>query len=266
LRRLLEAIFQIYHHDFRGYSATSMRRRFAMAMVRLGWRSLAQLSDEVLSRPAAFAALLGFLTVQVSDMFRDPAFFLALRARVVPLLRTHPSLKLWVAGCSAGEEAYSMAVLLAEEGLLDRSLIYATDINGSALQQAEAGVYAIERAAGFADNHIRSGARTALSQYYCGGDGYIRFSPALQEHIVFADHSLATDAVFSEVQLVSCRNVLIYFERELQNRAVGLFREALCRGGFLGLGAKEALRFSAHAAAFAEIDRDNRIFQRMAGA
>jgi chemotaxis protein methyltransferase CheR len=199
-------------------------------------------------------------------MFRDPAYFRALRETVVPVLRTYPSLKVWVAGCSNGEEAYSMAILLREEGLLERTLIYATDINARALQAAEAGVYPAERIAGFTENHRRSGGHSSLSEHYTAAYGNAMFDKRLKKHIVFSDHSLATDSVFAEVQLVSCRNVLIYFTRTLQERALGLFREALCHHGFLGIGAKESLRLSDHAAAFAELVADARIYQKRGGA
>ncbi len=180
----------------------------------------------------------------------------------MPLLRTYPSLKVWVAGCSAGEEAYSLAILLREEGLLSKTLIYATDINTRMLQRAAAGVYDVERIAGFTANHQKSGARSSLSDYYTAAYGGAVFDKSLRDHIVFSDHSLATDSVFAEVQLVSCRNVLIYFDRDLQDRALGLFRESLCRSGFLGLGSKESLRFSAHADEFAEFVREQKIHQK----
>ena len=166
-----------------------------------------------------FPALLEYLTVQVSDMFRDPEYYRSLRMEVLPILRTYPSLKIWVAGCSAGEEVYSLAILLREEGLLDRTLIYATDINPHALRAAESGVFAMERVAPFTENHTRSGARSSLSDYYTARYGRVVFDKSLREHMVFSDHSLATDSVFAEMHLVSCRNVLIYFERALQDRA-----------------------------------------------
>jgi len=262
LRLLVDAIYLKYHYDFRGYAQASLKRRLGAAMAKFGCRTLSQLQDRVLHEPETFPALLDFLTVQVSEMFRDPGYFKSLREQVVPLLRTWPSLKVWVAGCSAGEEVYSLAILLREEGLLERTLIYATDINPQALQQAEAGVYELDRIAGFSDNHRRSGARSSLSDYYTAAYGRAVFDKSLKKHIVFSDHSLATDSVFAEVQLVSCRNVLIYFNRELQDRALGLFREALCRQGFLGLGSRESLRFSAHAQAFNELVREDRLFQK----
>jgi chemotaxis protein methyltransferase CheR len=259
---LIDAIYQRYHYDFRGYAPGSLCRRLRTAMHRFECRTLSQLRDRVVHDPEIFPALLDFLTVQVSEMFRDPEYFLALRERVVPLLRTYPSLKLWVAGCSAGEEAYSLAILLHEEGLLSKTLIYATDINTRMLQKATAGIYEVGRIAGFTANHQRSGAHTSLSDYYSAAYGRAVFSKLLKDHIVFADHSLATDTVFAEVQLVSCRNVLIYFDRALKDRALGLFREALCRQGFLGLGAKESTRFSSQAGAFLDFVPADKIFQR----
>jgi chemotaxis protein methyltransferase CheR len=263
-RLLIDAIYHIYHYDFRGYAPASLRRRLRAAMSRFDCTTLSQLQDKVVHDSATFPALLDFLTVQVSEMFRDPAYFRALREQVVPLLRTYPFLKVWVAGCSTGEEAYSLAILLLEEGLLSKTIIYATDINPGTLQKATAGVYDVERIAGFTANHRKAGARTSLSDYYTAAYGRAVFNKLLKDHIVFSDHSLATDSVFAEVQLVSCRNVLIYFNRSLQDRAVGLFREALCRQGFLGIGAKESLRFSSQAEAFLDFVPGERIFQKRA--
>jgi chemotaxis protein methyltransferase CheR len=262
LRLFVEAVYLRYHYDFRQYAGSSLKRRLRAALVRFGCTTLSQLQDRLLHDATAFPAMLDYLTVQVSEMFRDPLYFKALREMVVPLLRTYPSLKVWVAGCSTGEEAWSMAILLREEGLLDRALIYATDINAHSLQVAEAGVYPADRIAGFTDNHRRSGARTSLSDHYTAAYGNAMFDKRLKKHIVFSDHSLATDSVFAEVQLVSCRNVLIYFNRALQDRAIGLFHEALCRQGFLGIGSKESLRFSEHGEAFVEIAPQLRLYQK----
>jgi chemotaxis protein methyltransferase CheR len=262
LRLLIEAIYQKYHYDFRGYAAASLRRRVKVAMQRFECPTLSRLQDRLLHEAGVFPALLDYLTVQVSEMFRDPPFFLALREQVVPLLRTYPSLKIWVAGCSGGEEAYSLAILLREEGLLSKSLIYATDINPRTLHSAAAGVFDVDRVAGFTLNHRRSGARSSLSDYYTAAYGRAVFDKSLKEHIVFSDHSLATDSVFAEMQLVSCRNVLIYFNRALQDRALGLFRDSLCRQGFLGIGTKESIRFSACAADFIDFVHEERIYQR----
>jgi chemotaxis protein methyltransferase CheR len=265
MQLLIDAMYLKYHYDFRGYATASLKRRLRAAMGHFGVQTLSQLQDRVVHEPAALPALLNFLTVPVSDMFRDPSYFRSLREMVVPLLRTYPSLKVWVAGCSTGEEVYSLAILLREEGLLDRTIIYATDINPETLQKAEAGVYGADRVAGFTENHHRSGARSSLSEYYTARYGRAVFDKSLRANIVFSDHSLATDSVFAEVHLVSCRNVLIYFNRDLQNRAIGLFHEALCRKGFLGIGAKESLRFSSHAHGFVEFVQGDRIFQKKDG-
>jgi chemotaxis protein methyltransferase CheR len=262
IQLLIEAVYLQYHYDFRRYAFASLKRRMSAAMSRFNCASISELQGRVLRDGTVFQALLDYLTVQVSEMFRDPPYYLALREHVIPLLRTYPSIKVWVAGCSTGEEVYSMAILLHEEGLLARSQIYATDINARALERAEAGIYDIERIAGFTQNHQRSGAAVSLSEYYTAAYGHAVFDKTLRRQVVFSDHSLATDSVFSEVQLVSCRNVLIYFDRDLQDRALGLFAESLCPNGFLGLGSRESLRFSSQAGQFAELRRDERIFQK----
>jgi len=261
-RQLLDAIYERFHYDFRQYSVASVRRRLVQALRALGEDSLVALRERVIGDPAAFSTLLSYLTVQVSDLFRDPAFYLGFRQRVVPVLRTYPSLKIWIAGCSTGEEVYSFAILLREEGLLDRSILYATDINPEALRAAEAGIYPLERMRAFTQNHQASGAPCSLATYYTANYGSAMFDRSLRKNVVFADHSLATDAVFAETQVVSCRNVLIYFERELQERAISLFRDSLCTRGFLGLGSKESLRFSAQETSFEPFLREERWYQR----
>ncbi len=259
---LIEAVYLKYHYDFRHYARASLKRRLTAAQSRFGCQTLSQVQDRIVHDASAFSMLLDFLTVPVSEMFRDPGYFRALRQNVVPVLRTYPSLKIWVAGCSTGEEVYSIAILLREEGLLERTLIYATDINPHTLQKAQAGIYDLDRVAGFTDNHRKSGARTSLSDYYTAAYEAVVLDKSLRQHIVFSDHSLASDSVFAEVHLVSCRNVLIYFDRKLQDRVVGLFHDALVRKGFLGIGSKESLRFSAQAGAFTELVPVDRIYQK----
>ena len=263
LRLLLEGVYQRYQHDFRNYSHASMRRRILHAMERFECDTVSALQAKVLHDPAVFAQMLQFFTVQVSEMFRDPAYFKAIRDHVVPVLRTYASIKIWIAGCSSGEEVWSLAILLAEEGLLDRTLIYATDINPEALKLAESGIYDVDRIAQFSRNYREAGGRGSLSDYYTANLHDAIFDRTLRKHFVFADHSLATDSVFSEVHFVSCRNVLIYFNRELQDRAVRLFYDALIHRGFLGLGAKESLRFTQIADQFAEVSRLEKIYQRL---
>jgi chemotaxis protein methyltransferase CheR len=262
LRLLIEAVYLKYHYDFRGYAMASLKRRMASAMTHFGCSTLSQLQDKLLHDASTFPRLLDYFTVQVSEMFRDPGYYKALREEVVPLLRTYPSLKVWVAGCSAGEEAYSLAILLREEGLLERTILYATDINTDALKRAEAGVYPLDQIALYTQNHQKSGGRSSLSDHYSTGYGRAVFDKSLRRQMVFSDHSLATDSVFAEVHLVSCRNVLIYFDRALQDRAVGLFADSLVRQGFLGLGGKETLRFSAHREAFDDLVPSERIYRR----
>lgn len=259
---LLEALFQRYHYDFRNYARASIKRRLLQAREQLGFPSFSALQDGLLHEPAMLGRLLGYLTVQVSEMFRDPSYFRALREKVIPHLRTYPSLKVWVAGCSNGEELYSLAILFREEGLEARTIFYATDINPAALQAAQAGVYPLDQLRRFTANHQKSGGRSSLSDYYTADYGRAIFDKSLRRQVVFSDHSLVTDAVFGEMHLISCRNVLIYFDRKLQDRAIGLFKDSLARKGFLGLGSKESLRFSTHADAFAEFDREEKIYQR----
>ena len=262
IRLLLEALYQRYHYDFRHYARASIKRRLTQARERLSFASISAMQDGLLHDPSTLPRLLDYLTVQVSEMFRDPSYFRALREQVLPHLRTYPSLKVWVAGCSNGEELYSLAILFREEGLDQRTMFYATDINPAALEAAKAGVYPLDQVRKFTQNHQKSGAKTSLSDYYTADYGRAAFDKTLRKNVVFSDHSLVTDAVFAEMHLISCRNVLIYFDRGLQDRAIALFRDSLARKGFLGMGSKENLRFSVHAAAFSDFVREEKIYQR----
>ena len=262
LKLLLEAINLKYSYDFRHYSQASMKRRVVQAMNRMKCPNLLVLQEKVLQDSACFYDLLQFFTIPVSEMFRDPSYFLALRERVIPILKTYPSLKIWVAGCSTGEEVYSLVILLQEEELLERTILYATDINPRSLDKAEKGIFDLEDIQKFTRNYQRSGGKSSLSDYYTADSDSVKFNSALKKNVSFANHSLVTDAVFSETQLISCRNVLIYFDRELQDRAFGLFHESLCRKGFLGLGSKETIQFSQHAKYFDPFAKVDRIFQK----
>ena len=262
IQLLLEALHQRYHYDFRHYARASIKRRLIQAREQLHYSSISAMQDSLLHDPSTLPRLLGYMTVQVSEMFRDPSYFRALRERVLPHLRTYPSLKVWIAGCSNGEELYSLAILFREEGLDQRTLFYATDINPDALHAAEAGVYPLERIRKFTENHQKSGAKSSLSDYYTADYSLSVFDKTLRSRVVFSDHSLVTDAVFAEMHLISCRNVLIYFDRPLQDRVIGLFRDSLARKGFLGLGSKESLRFSEQAGAFSDFVREEKIYQR----
>lgn len=262
LSLLLDAIYRKYNYDFRYYAMASIKRRMKQAKERFSCHSYSALQDLVLHDESVLPALLSYLTVQVSEMFRDPPYFRALREKVIPHLRTYPSLKVWVAGCSSGEELYSLVILFREEGLEKRTIFYATDINPDALAKAEAGVYELSRIPGFTENHRLAGGKSSLSDYYTAAYGGAVFDKSLRERVVFSDHSLVSDAVFGEMQLISCRNVLIYFVRDMQNRVIGLFKNSLSPRGFLGLGSKETLRFTDHSMAFSDFSHAERIYQK----
>ncbi|WP_247429169.1 CheR family methyltransferase [Bradyrhizobium sp. 44] len=262
IRLLLDALYFKYHYDFRNYAMASIKRRLKQAREQLGFKTFSAMQESLLHEPLMLPRILGYLTVQVSEMFRDPSYFRAIRENVIPHLRTYPSLKVWIAGCSNGEELYSFAILFCEEGLLERTLFYATDINEDALHAAEAGIFGLDRIQLFTENHRKSGGHSSLSDYYQAAYGRASFDKNLRQRVVFSDHSLVTDSAFAEVQLISCRNVLIYFDRDLQDRALGLFKDSLARKGFLGLGAKESLRFSKHSGAFTDFVREEKIYQR----
>ena len=261
---LMEAIYLKYSYDFRDYSVASQKRRVLHAMHQLDCASISELQARVLHEPDIFARLLQYLTIPTSEMFRDPAYFSALRELVVPHLQTYPSIKIWIAGCSTGEEVYSMAILLKEEGLLDRAIIYATDINPQSLEKAKKGVYPLDRMRAYTASYQMAGGRAAFSDYFTAAYGGVLFDRSLTDNVSFADHSLATDSVFSEMHLVCCRNVLIYFNRTLQERALGLFHESLCHRGFLGLGSKESIDFSSYSTRFEHIAKAERLFRKAA--
>ena len=263
LKLLLETIFEKYSYDFRGYAMTSVRRRVLSAMSKFDIQTVSRLQERVLHDDGFFFELLQYLTVPTSEMFRDPNYFLTMREKVIPILKTYPSIKVWIAGCSTGEEVYSFAILFKEENILDRTMIYATDINPASLKKAEQGILPLDKVKEFTLNYQKSGGKASFSDYYTANYGSILMDKNLRKNVVFADHSLATDQVFSEVQLVSCRNVLIYFEKELQDRALNLFWESLPRKGFLGLGSKESIRFSTLSNQFTEFAKDERIYQRL---
>lgn len=263
IRLLIEAIYLRYSYDFRDYSGASVKRRIRHALHQFECRTVSALQERVLYEPAMFMQLLQYLTIPVSEMFRDPEHFLVLRRDVVPLLKTYPSLKIWVAGCSTGEEVYSMAIMLHEEGLLERTMIYATDINPTSLEKAKQGIYPLKNMQDYTRNYQLAGGQRAFSEYYTAAYDHAIMDGRLRANVTFADHSLATDSVFSETQLVSCRNVLIYFNKKLQDRAFGLFHDSLSHRGFLMLGSKETLDFSAYSDAFETIAKPERIYRKL---
>lgn len=263
IKLLLQAIFEKYSYDFRGYAMASVKRRLGTALTQFNVQSVSRLQEKVIHDPAFFSDLLQYMTIPTSEMFRDSAFFLKMRTEVMPILETYPSLKIWIAGCSTGEEIYSYAIILHEMNLLDRTTIYATDINPASLKKAEQGIFPLEKVNEYAVSYRKSGGVKDFNDYIMTDRHSGIFDRKLKENIVFADHSLATDSVFSETQLVSCRNVLIYFDRDLQNRALGLFTESLNRRGFLGLGSKETLRFSIYDNHFETFSQEEKIYRKI---
>ena len=262
LQLLLEAIYRRYGYDFRSYSVASVRRRVQQHLIVARYDNICALMHDILHNGEAFSALLSNLTINVTEMFRDPDFYQAFREKVVPVLRTHPFLKVWHAGCATGEEIYSMAILLKEEGLYDRCQIYATDIDKEVLEKARRGIFPASELRRFTENYERSGGKKKLSDYYTEKYDNIIMDPALKKNVIFADHDLATDQVFGEMQVVLCRNVLIYFNKELQKRVFRLFKDSLDIAGYLCLGSKESLRFSGCADAFDIIEEKQRIYKK----
>jgi chemotaxis protein methyltransferase CheR len=259
---LLERVAEVYGYDFRDYAEASVRRRIIQWLSESQFTSLAQAQLQVLQDPAVFEVFLRGLTVNVSEMFRDPFVFSALRDQVVQHLKTYPFVKIWHAGCASGEEAYSMAILLEEEGLAGRYRIYATDINQGVLQKAQEGIFSLEQMKIFTRNYQRSGGKHSFSDYYTARYDHAMLMPSLKEHIVFASHNLAFDGDFGEMQMVFCRNVLIYFKQPLKNRALNLFSSILADGGFLCLGTKETLKGRAIQPHFAEVAPGTRIYRK----
>jgi len=262
LRLLLEAIYHKYHSDFRNYAMASIKRRMSKACEDFNCSSYSMLQDVILRDDKVAHKILSYLTVQVTEMFRNPSYFKAIREEVIPHLKTYPSLKVWVAGCSTGEELYSLMILFYEEGILERTIFYGTDISSEALEVAEKGIYSTQKIKEYSKNYHDAGGKGSLSDYYTAAYGKAVFFKDLKKYAVFSDHSLVTDNVFAEVHLVSCRNVLIYFNRDLQDRAFGLFEGALRYNGFLGLGAKETIHFSKHANEFTDFNRNEKIYQK----
>lgn len=260
LSALLESIKFVYGYDFTEYAQASVARRVDHYIKSNRLSGMEELGKLLLKDEQAFAHFVQEFTVNVTEMFRDPTFFRALREKVLPRLATYPFIKVWIAGCSTGEEVYSVAILLKEEGLLDRSLIYATDINQKALQAARDGVFHLDLMKKYTANYQKAGGKSAFSDYYMAKYDSALLDRSLRQNIVFSPHNLAIDASFNEFQLILCRNVLIYFNQNLQNRAISLFYQSLCPFGYLALGSKESLLFSDKKKHFQEIDRREKIF------
>jgi chemotaxis protein methyltransferase CheR len=260
---LLEGIHRRYGFDFREYAPASLRRRVRRRMEGEKVETISALQDLILHDPAVMERLLLDLSINVTAMFRDPAFYVAFRQKVVPLLRTYPFARLWVAGCSTGEEVYSLAIVLAEEGLSDRVRIYATDINEVVIDRARLGVFPLDKMQEYTQNYIRAGGTRSFSEYYVARYDGAQFSRQLVEGVVFAQHNLAGDAAFNEFHAISCRNVMIYFAQPLQQHVHKLFYESLAMFGVLALGQKETIRFSPFERCFEELDAEERLYKKV---
>ncbi len=259
----IDALRRRHGYDFGDYARASLKRRIAGIAAELGCARISDAIPLILHDEDILPRILGMLSVPVSEMFRDPQMFLSLRTHVVPLLQSYDQINVWQAGCAYGEEVYSLAILLEEEGLYDRVQIYATDINDQALARAEEGVYPLRGMRSFADNYLKSGGRRSLTEYVHARYGFAAIDDRLKRNISFAHHNLTADGVFCEVNLLLCRNVLIYFNRVLQNRVLHLFHDSLARGGVLCLGRKETLAFSDLAGRYQPLDAAQRIYRKV---
>jgi len=260
---LLEGVFRHYGFDFRSYAYASIRRRLWKRVEGEELRTISALQARILHEPEAMERLLLDLSVNVTAMFRDPSFYKEFRERVAPLLRTYPFIRIWHAGCSTGEEVFSMAILLEEEGLYERARLYATDINDVVLQRARQGIFPLDRMQEYTENYLRAGGKRSFSEYYTAKyDGAI-FSPSLTRNIVFSQHNLVTDRSFSEFHVIFCRNVLIYFDKTLQDRVHSLFYDSLVMFGILALGSKESLKFSQYEPCYEKVSPTEKLYRKV---
>ena len=260
---LLEGVYRHYGFDFRSYAYASIRRRLWKRIEAEGLATVSALQERVLHDPDMMNQLLLDLSINVTAMFRDPTFYVAFRHTVVPLLRTYPFIRVWHAGCSTGEEVYSMAILLEEEGLYERSRIYATDINEVVLQRAKSGIFPLDRMQEYTENYIRAGGTRSFSEYYTAKYDGALFRQELLKNVVFSQHNLVTDRSFAECTVILCRNVLIYFDKALQERVHQLFYESLSTFGILALGSKESLRFSKFEGCYEPLVASEKIYRKV---
>lgn len=265
LELLLQAVNMKYGYDFRNYSKAHLRRRINQRLKLSSLNTISELQNKILWDNDFYRFFLQDLSINVTEMFRDPEFYAVFREKVIPDLRTYAHIKVWHAGCSTGEEVYSLAIVLNEENLLKKTQIYATDINKTVLEKAKQGIYSGKEMELYSRNYLEAGGKGKLSDYYTSKYGSVLFDKALSKNIVFADHNLVTDGVFAEVNLVFCRNVLIYFDKILQNKVLKLFSQSLTNRGFLCLGTKESLRFSDYENKYSVIDKKLRIYKKLPG-
>ena len=260
---ILEAIYQKYGYDFRNYAKASLRRRLRYRLSQSNLKTISEMQHKLLNDKEFFDTLLLDLTINVTEMFRDPSFFKALREIVISELKKQPFIKVWHAGCSSGEEIYSTAILLKENGMYESSLIYATDTNEMVLDKAKSGIFPIEKMKDFTVNYRKAGGIASFADYYTARYDNAIMDNSLKKNIVFSNHNLVTDSAFGEMDLIMCRNVLIYFNRDLQDRVFRLFMDSLRPGGFLCLGSKETVRFSSLSGNFENVIEKERVYRRI---
>lgn len=265
IQLLLEAIYIKYGYDFREYSLTHTKRRLEYRRAIEGMKNYSEMQHKVIHEQNFFEQLLLDLSINVTEMFRDPWFYQKIREIVFPHLRTYPFIKVWHAGCSAGQEVYSMGIILEEESMKERAQVYATDFNESILEQAKKGIYPMDLVRQYTANYQASNGCASFSDYYTADYDHVIMKNSLKEKVLFTPHNLATDGVFGEMHIIFCRNVLIYFNRELQNRVFNLFYDSLIPGGFLCLGSKESLRFADIADKFELVSEREKIYRKKRG-
>ncbi len=263
IRLLLEAIYLKYGFDFRDYSSAHTKRRLENRLALSGLEDFGRMQHRLIHDEAFFNELLLDLSINVTEMFRDPWFYKTIREEVIPHLKTYPFIRSWHAGCSAGQEVYSMCIVLEEEGMKSRTQIYATDFNELILDKARAGIYPIEVIRDYTANYHQAGGRQSFSDYYSAQYEHVIINQELKDKVLFSSHNLVTDGVFGEMNIIFCRNVLIYFNKDLQNKVLRLFYDALCPGGFLCLGSKESLRFTDFSDDFEIVAEREKIYRKI---
>ncbi|GKU84597.1 protein-glutamate O-methyltransferase CheR [Niallia sp. NCCP-28] len=260
---LLEGIYRYYGYDFRNYAFPFLKRRI---MYRIGAENLSSISalqEKVFQNSIMMKKLLSDFSISVTEMFRDPEFFLTLRKKIIPIIRNYPFIRIWHVGCASGEEVYSMAIMLSEEGILNKTRIYATDINNIALEKAKLGSFPLEKMQLYTKNYIKAGGTNEFSEYYAVKNNAAEFRPFLKENVLFTQHNLTTDQTFNDFHIIICRNVMIYFNKSLQNDVHQLLYNSLVLSGFLGLGKREEVRYTDYAGNYEEYDTSEKIYRKI---
>ena len=260
---LLEAVYRYYGYDFRNYAPPFVQRRIRHRVQKENLSSISALQEKILRDSGVIEGFLSDFSVNVTEMYRDPTFFQSFRTKIIPLIKDYPSIRLWHVGCSTGEEVYSMSILLHEEGIYEKTRIYATDINKSVLEKARLGSFPLNRMQLYTKNYIEAGGKRAFSEYYKAVEDKVFFHPFLQKNVVFAQHNLVTDQSFNEFDIIICRNVLIYFNKILQNHVHNLLYNSLSQSGFLGLGIREGIKFTSYEHCYGEFDASEKLYRKV---